>query len=272
MAETTIKQRQIADGAINNAKIAAGAGIATSKLADGANFVQKDGSVAFTGNANLGNQRIVNLATPSGGTDGANKNYVDNALASAIAPFTPKGSVRVATTANITLSGTQTIDGVSVAIGERVLVKNQSTSSQNGVYLVASGSWTRATDFDTWAEIPGSWITVQEGSTNADTVWLSSANQGGTLDTTSITFINPITSGGLTATNFVDKETPSGTINGANAVFTLANTPTLGTEHVYLNGVLQESGSGNDYTISSAVITMATAPVSGDKIRVSYRK
>src|SRR5262245_40188698 len=64
-----------------------------------------------------------------------------------------KDSVRAATTANITLSGAQTIDGVSAIAGDRVLVKDQTTGSQNGIYVVASGSWTRATDFDTSGEV-----------------------------------------------------------------------------------------------------------------------
>lgn len=70
----------------------------------------------------------------------------------------------------------------------------------------------------------------------------------------------------------VDKEVPSGSIDGANTAFSLANTPVAGSEHVYLNGLLQQSGAGNDYTISGATITMAAAPLSGEKILVSYRK
>ena len=66
------------------------------------------------------------------------------------------------------------------------------------------------------------------------------------------------------------RETPTGSINGSNVTFTLANTPKSGYEMVFLNGVLQDAGAGNDYTISGGTITMLTAPVSGDKIRVSY--
>lgn len=73
---------------------------------------------------------------------------------------------------------------------------------------------------------------------------------------------------------FVDRETPSGTINGSNATFTLANTPLSGSEHVYFNGSLLEPGAGNDYTISTNTLTMLVnyIPVNNDKIRVSYRK
>jgi len=61
MPETTIAGRQIRDGAISNAKIAAGANIDTSKLADGANFIKKDGTVAMTGNLDINNQKVVNV-------------------------------------------------------------------------------------------------------------------------------------------------------------------------------------------------------------------
>lgn len=77
------------------------------------------------------------------------------------------------------------------------------------------------------------------------------------------------------ASNFVTRETPSGTVNGSNVTFTLAFTPVSGTEQVFLNGILQEPGAGNDYTISGATITYLTAPIGGgtpDKIRVSYIK
>lgn len=277
MATTQIVQRQIADGAIDNTKVAAGAGIVSTKLADGANFVKKDGSVAFTGNVDAGNNRIIQVATPSAGTDAANRNYVDTAISTVTGLFTSKGTVRVATTANGTLAtafaNTQTIDGVTLATGDRILIKNQSAPAENGLYIVAaSGAPARATDMDIWAEVPGAWVTVQEGTTLADTTWLSTANQGGTLNTTAITWTNPITTGSLTASNFVDKEAPSGSINGSNVTFVLANTPVAGSEHVYMNGVLQDVGAGNDYTISTATITMLTVPLTGEKIKVSYRK
>jgi hypothetical protein len=277
MATTQQAQRQIADGAINDAKVQAGAAIATSKLADGANFIKKDGTVTMTGALNMGSQSITNVATPSAGTDASNKNYVDTAITNVTTLFTSKGTVRLATTANGTLATAyangQTVDGLTLVTGDRILIKNQSAPAENGLYTVnASGAPTRATDMDTWGEVPGAWITVQVGTTNADTVWLSTADSGGTLGTTAITFINPIGAAGLSASNFVTKEIPSGSINGANVTFTLANTPTAGTEEVFLNGVLQESGAGNDYTITGAVITYLSAPLTGEKLRVNYRK
>ena len=261
MATTQIVKRQIADGAIDNSKIQAGAGIETSKLADGANFTKKDGSVAFTGNQSMGGNLLTNLATPSASTDASTKGYVDTQIASITNLFDAKGSVRVATSSAGTLATSfangQTVDGVVLATNDRILIKNQASQAENGIYVVnASGTPTRATDMDAWAEVPGAFVAVEEGTTNVDTIWLCTSNQGGTLGSTAITFQQIPTTAGLSNTNFVDKEIPSGSINGSNTAFTLANTPVVGSEHVYLNGVLQESGAGNDYTISGTAITM----------------
>jgi hypothetical protein len=275
MATTQIRNRQIADGAIDNAKVASGAAIASSKLADGSNFIKKDGSVDFSGDQSMGGQKLTNLGTPSTGTDAANKSYVDTAISNLNSIFDSKGSVRVASTANVTVSnpGTSTFDGVSISSGDRVLLKNQTAPAENGIYIFngSSSAMTRATDMDAWTEVPGAFVAVEEGSANADTVWLCTSNAGGTLNTTAITWQQIPTSAGLTNSNFADKETPSGSINGSNVTFTLANTPVSGSEHLFLNGQLLESGAGNDYTISSATITMATAPASGERLKASYR-
>jgi hypothetical protein len=275
MASTQITTRQIADGAIDNSKVAAGAAIASSKLADGANFVNKSGSVAFTGDQSFGGNKATNLGTPTANGDAATKAYVDTAIGNLNSFFDNKPSARAATTGNVTISnpGTANFDGVTLSNGDRLFVRAQSTAAENGIYTFnGSGSaLTRVADMDAWAEIPGALFAVEEGSTYADTIWFCTANQGGTLGSTSVTF-QQVNGSGLTSSNFVDKEVPSGSINGSNTSFSLANTPVAGSEHVYLNGVLQESGSGNDYTISGATITMLTAPLSGEKLRVSYRK
>ncbi|MBL0492676.1 gp53-like domain-containing protein [Aeromonas veronii] len=83
-----------------------------------------------------------------------------------------KQSVRAATVANITLSGAQTIDGVTLTVGDRVLVKDQTTAAQNGIYLVAAQSWTRATDADNGTKLSsGARVAVEEGAVNAGKVW-----------------------------------------------------------------------------------------------------
>ena len=277
MAQTQIVQRQIADGAINDAKVQAGAGIQTSKLADGLNFIKKDGTIAFTGSQSMGGNLLTNVATPSAGTDAANKNYIDTAISNLNSLFDAKGSAKVATTSNGVLATAytsgQSIDGVTLTTGDRILLKNQTSQSENGLYTVnASGAPTRTTDMDVWLEVPGAFIAIEEGTANADTIWLCTSNQGGTINSTAIVFQQIPTTAGLSNANFVDKEIPSGAINGSNTAFSLANTPIAGSEHLYLNGVLLESGAGNDYTISAANITLLTVPLTGEKLRATYRK
>lgn len=94
----------------------------------------------------------------------------------------------VATTANITLSGTQTIDGVGVVADNRVLVKNQSTGSENGVYVASATAWERAVDFDGTTDVKkGTLVYVHSGSTNTG-LWRVTAADPITPGTTSITF------------------------------------------------------------------------------------
>jgi hypothetical protein len=135
------------------------------------------------------------FADPSSAQHAATKNYVDNVAQG----LDVKASVRAATTANITLSGAQTIDGVSVIAGDRVLVKDQITPANNGIYVAASGAWARATDNDAWAEVPGAFVFVEEGTVNADSGWVSTANQGGTLNTTPIPWSQFSGAGSITA-------------------------------------------------------------------------
>lgn len=276
MPATEIRARQIADGQITNAKVAADAGIATSKLADGANFINRDGSVPFTGNVSLGGNSLTNLATPSSSTDAATRGYVDTQISSLNSLFDNKQSCRAATTGNITISnpGTNVFDDATISMGQRLFVRAQNAPAEQGIYIFngTASPLTRATDMDSWAEVPGALVAIEEGTTYADTIWLCTANQGGTLGTTAVTFQQIGIATGLQNSNFVDKEIPSGSINGSNATFTLANTPVIGSDHVYLNGLLQEAGAGNDYTISGSTITMATAPLTGEKLRVSYRR
>lgn len=135
------------------------------------NVVDADGTLAANSDTRIASQKAV-------------KAYVDSVAQG----LDPKPSVRAATTANITLSAAQTIDGVSIVAGDRVLVKNQSTASQNGIYLCASGAWTRALDFDAWAEIPGAYTFVESGTVNGTTGWTCNVAPGGTLGSTSVTF------------------------------------------------------------------------------------
>lgn len=432
MATTQIRgNTQIIAGTITNAEIAAGAAIALSKLAEA--VIQADGGQAFTADQSLGGFKLTSVANGTSANDAVNLSQ----LQAAQAGIDVKGSVRVATAAAGTLATSfengDTVDGVVLATGNRILIKDQASGAENGIYTVnASGAPTRATDADVSAEVTaGMFVFVEEGSTNADTGWVLTTDGAITLGTTPIAFtqftgagtivggagivktgntldvigtanrivvsadavdigtdvvvltgaqtltdktltapimtapvlgtpasgtltnctglplagvvdstsealgvgslelghasdttlarvsaglvsiegVNIVTESAtqtlttktialgsntvsgtkaqfdtactdgnflfvgdaLTTANFVTRETPAGTVNGSNDTFTLANTPTAGTEEVFLNGLLQEPG-GEDYTITAASIVFVAPPLTGSRIRVNYRK
>lgn len=216
---------------------------------------------------------------------------------------------------------------MTLATGDRILIKNQATASENGIYVVAaSGAPTRSADANSGTNLVDNMaVFVEEGTTLSDTGWTLTNNGAITVGTTALTFaqftgsssgtvssVSVVTANGLggtvatatttpaitlttgvtglmkgngtaisaavagtdylTPTGTVTRETPTGLVNSANTTYTLANTPTAGSEEVFLNGILQEPGAGNDYTISTNTITYLTAPLTGDRLRVSYRK
>ncbi len=102
-------------------------------------------------------------------------------------------AVRLGSTANVNIaSAPSTIDSVSLVSLDRVLLKDQSTASQNGLYQFngAGSAMTRTTDFNTWAQVPGTVVIVEEGTVNADKAFLCTSNTGGTIGSTAITFVN----------------------------------------------------------------------------------
>jgi hypothetical protein len=133
--------------------------------------------------------------TPSASTDIANKDYVDTVAQG----LDPKASCVAATTVNITLSGTQTIDGVALIAADRCLVKDQTAPADNGIYVVAAGAWARSADMNAWLEVPGAFAFIEQGTTQADTGWVCTSNAGGTLGTTAITFVQFAGAGSYTA-------------------------------------------------------------------------
>jgi hypothetical protein len=117
----------------------------------------------------LQNQLITNVGSPSAATDAANKSYVDGVVNG----LSWKQPVRAASTANVTLASAvqngSTLDGVTLATGNRILLKNQTNGQDNGIYVVAaSGAPTRATDADSTAELRNATVYVSEGTVNAD--------------------------------------------------------------------------------------------------------
>lgn len=232
-------------------------------------------------------------------------NVVTNLATTATAAGTTTLTVASAATQQFTGSTTQTVvmpDATTLSIGHSFTVTNRSsgvvTANANGgglLQTMAAGSQATFTAV-TIGTSAGTWdvaYTAAGSSGTVTTVSVVSANgfAGSVATPTSTpaitlqTSITGVLKGNGTAisaaaagtdyvvpTAFVDRETPAGTVNGSNTTFTLAFTPVAGSEHVFLNGILQEPGAGNDYTISGLTITYLTAPLTGDKIRVTYRK
>ena len=134
------------------------------------------------GDLDVNTHKIVNLVDPTNPQDAATKVYVDSVAQG----LNIKAACVAATTANITLSGTQTIDGISVTAGQRVLVKDQTLSQNNGIYAVSASAWTRTPDADTWDELVSAFTFISQGSTQADSGWVCTIDAGGTLGTTPI--------------------------------------------------------------------------------------
>ena len=167
-------------------------GLTTTDISEGSNQYYTDararGAVS-SGDNTLSYNSSTGVLTANTSTL-ALKSYVDSQVSASAQGLDVKGSVRVATTANITLSGTQTIDGVSLSAGDRVLVKDQTDGTENGLYVVVDGgAWTRTTDADSDSEVTAGLFTfVTEGTSYADTGWVVSTNDDITVGTTAIAF------------------------------------------------------------------------------------
>ena len=142
---------------------------------------QLNAKLALAGGTMTGD--IILAGDPDSALKAATKQYVDSVAAG----LDVKPSVYVLAATDITLSGEQTIDGVLTS-ASRVLVRGQTATEENGIYVSAAGAWSRATDMDAWAEVPSSFVFVEVGTTYADTAWVCTADAGGTLGVTSITW------------------------------------------------------------------------------------
>ena len=171
---------------------------ARASLGLGTISTQAANSVSISGGS------ITGLGAPSSGSDAATKTYVDGLVTG----LKTRIICRAATTANITtatdLQAGDSLDGITLAEGNRVLVKNQSTASQNGIYTVAASGANagRDTEFDAIAELAGQMVIVQEGSANADKFFLCTTDSSASLGSDSITFtvVQPSNVGDVTLT------------------------------------------------------------------------
>lgn len=190
-----------------------------------------------------------------------------------------KAPCRAATTANITLSGEQAIDGVAIVEGDRVLVKNQSTGSQNGIYDASTGNWTRARDFDGAFDIvTGTRIFVTAGSANGGAEFVVTTTGTITIDTTSIAFSSIIataTASAAAAAASASAASTQASAAAASAVAAAASAiaatpPPIPYSAGMVNGTIVESRAGNAITFTIKTLAGAT-PSSTDKVRFLFR-
>ena len=225
-------------------------------------------ALALTGGTLTG--ALTLAADPTAALQAATKQYVDNAITG----LDFKQSVRATTTANITLSGTQTIDGVALIAGDRVLVKDQTTANQNGIYVVAAGSWSRASDADNSpaGEVTaGMYAFIEEGTTYASSGWVLATANPITLGTTNLSFqqfngLGQLTAGtGLTKTGSTLSITASGVSAGTYSSMTVDTTGrvTAGTNPGYItaNQNITVSGDVTGSGTTSMALTLAASGV-----------
>ena len=170
-------------------------------------------------NVTISGGSVTGLGDPSVSSEAATKNYVDQLIAG----LRTRIVAEAATTANITIStdlqNGDTIDGVTLVTGDRVLVKDQSTASENGLYtVVASGAASRDTEYDTITELSGQMVVVNQGTANDNKIFLCTTNTTATLDTDDITFtqVTPANVGTVTSVGVAD---------AGSSEFTVTNSP-----------------------------------------------
>ena len=161
-------------------------------------YLRKDGTTPFEGDQSMGGFKLTNLGTPTQDSDAATKQYVDLAVQG----LDLKASTKVATTGDITLSGAQTIDGVSVVAGDRVLVKDQTDASENGIYVAAAGAWARAADADGNPDgevTSGMFTFVEQGTIGGQHGFVLSTADPIVVGTTDLEFVQFSGAGQITA-------------------------------------------------------------------------
>jgi hypothetical protein len=198
---------------------------------------QNANNVALTGGT------ITGMPDPTNAADVTTKGWVEALVAAGV----KRGTVRVATTGNVTISTAlnagDSIDGVVLVGGDLVLVKSQSAPAENGIY-VAGAVPARSAEFDTYNEHPGAFLAVQEGSTLADTFWFCTSNVGGTLNTTAIAFSQFVATGDVIGQSLsVDSEIALFSGTGGKTIKRATTTGLLkGT-----SGVISAATAGTDY-------------------------
>ena len=237
---------------------------ARASLGLGTISTQAANSVSISGGS------ITGLGTPSSNSDAATKVYVDNLVTG----LKTRIITRVVTTGNINLSNAlengDTLDGITLATGNKVLVKDQTDATENGIYdVVASGAASRNTEFNTVAELAGQMVIVQEGSTNADKFFLCTTDNSGSIGSVNITFtvVVPSNVGDVTLNGVQTLTNKTLTSPVISEVVSVSN----GNISVLPNGsgkvLLDGNGSSGGISVSDGLIDIRTGTGNVSKVK-----
>lgn len=219
----------------------AGTGSFATSLASSINLTGKTLS-----NGTITGATVTGLPAPSAASDATTKSYVDGAVTGILA----KAAAACSTTANITLSGEQTLDGILTS-ASRVLVKSQTAPAENGIYVSGAGAWTRSTDMDAWAEVPNAYVFVSAGTTLANTSWLCTNVAGGTIGVTAITWVQYGASSSYSAGTGLGLSGSTFSINDAE-LLAVAGLTSAANKGITFTG----SGSAATYDLSAFALTL----------------
>ncbi len=243
LIDANVTNVKIADGAVNAPKLATDAvetakikdlQVTTAKIADNAVEPGKANlSVAWTfsdlrgtfgANVSANNFKLQNLANPTTGTDAANKAYVDGVVQG----LDVKESCVVISLNNINLTGTQTIDGVALTAGQRVLVAGQTNGVENGIYAVQASAWVRTADMAPGSDAAGAFTFIEQGTANADSGWVCTNNKGSAVvGTDALAFSQFSGAGQIVAGNGLSKTGNTLDVNVGNGIQILSDAVAL---------------------------------------------
>lgn len=256
---------QIRVGTVVNDLVADGT-LTLAKLAKGSDILLRDGSVAMTGDLDMGGRKVFNAAAAT-----EDNGLVTKAqLEAFVLGFDPKESVRVATTANIDLAsgGLLTIDGQVLVAGDRVLVKDQTDATENGIYVAYEGAWARSADADTGTLTKGAYVFVEVGTQYKGTGWVLTVDGDLELGVSALSFIQFSETGDVTAGAGLTKAGKVMSVDVGNGIAIVGNKITVdaedGTIVVSADGV--KVGTITDTNIADGTISVSKLNLAGSSI------